>query len=161
MHLIKSSRRMSRREMDEQSRGDVAGCGRRLLYRSRVYEMCSCACLAVRKVTESRGLRDCQSLSIGVYVEELSGVIVSIVHVFGFWGDNAVSLGKWSCQQRGYLFLSLGDKEIYLTVLLSIFCHSNFFFFFPTSHTFNSLRLPDERESMCEDYSVIKWLRIS
>lgn len=36
-------------------RGDVVGCGRRLLYRSRVYEMCSCACLAVRKVTASRG----------------------------------------------------------------------------------------------------------
>lgn len=36
-------------------RGNVAGCGRRLLYRSRVYEMCSCACLAVCKVTASQG----------------------------------------------------------------------------------------------------------
>lgn len=65
--------------------------------------------------------------------------------VLAFRGDSAVSLGKWSCQQRGYLFLSPTDKEVYLTALLSIFCHLIFFFFPPNpSHIFNSLRLAQQ-----------------
>lgn len=78
--------------------------------------------------------------------------------VLAFWGDNAVSFGKWSCQQRGYLFLSPTDKEVYLTALLSIFCHLIFYFFIflPARPTFLILyAYPSKPETACEDYSVI------